>query len=236
MAVGDRLTERFSEYCTSLGQAEQIDALPMTPAQRASKKADFFFAGRRIICEIKTLETDTNDKILRVLYDAGIRLPDGNYTIRDVLADRDDKDALYRRCINVMTTAVSDAVDDANRQIRETKNAFGLVEADGLLVLLHGRVAVLNPDVILKRVGERLNKRTPSGDPAHEHINMILLFSEVHKLKRRSDGALLAAVIPFPNETVAEWFGVSAFSRVLADGWANWNGRTTSTISASELR
>ena len=231
MAVGDRLPERFSEFCDSLGQAERIDSLPMTQAQRATKKADFFFAGRRIICEIKTLTTDTNDKIVRVLYEAGIRLPDGSYAIHDVLADREDKDQLYRKCLNVMTTSVSDAVDDANRQIRETKKAFGIPEADGLLVLLHGRVAVLNPDVILKRVGERLNKRLACGASAHEHLNYVMLFSEVHKLKRLSDGALLAAVLPFANRAAPGRFGVSAFSRVLADGWSEWNRRTNTTIS-----
>lgn len=229
MQVGDRLTERFVEFCESLGQAERIDALSLTDEQQRAKKADFFFLGRRIVCEIKTLESDTNDKIVRVLYDAGIRLADGHYAIQDVLADREDADVLYRKCFNAMSTAVADAVDDANRQIRETKKAFGIMEADGLLILLHGRVAVLNPDVILKRVAQRLNKRTPAGTPTHEHLTQVVLFSEVHKLKT-NDGRLLAAVMPYRNTAVPERFGASVFAHVLAEGWSQWNGRTFSVL------
>jgi hypothetical protein len=229
MLAGERLTERFTEFCESLVQAERIDALPLTDEQKRAKKADFFFAGRRIICEIKTLETDTNDKIAKVLLEAGVQLSIGDNAIHTVLAGRPDKQKLYRKCINVMTTSVSDGVDDANRQIRETKRTFGISEADGLLVLLHGRVQVLNPDVILKRVAERLRKKTTVELPAHADLSYVVLFSEGHKF-RTTDGRLLAPVIALPNSAVAEHFGVSAFAKVLADGWAKWNGQAMSVI------
>ena len=96
-----------------------------------------------------------------------MNLPDGEYEINAVLESRTDKDELYRQCVNAMSTGVSDGVADANRQIRETKRVFGIDEADGLLVLLHGRVKVLNPDVILMRVGQRLAKKTSEGNPQY---------------------------------------------------------------------
>lgn len=235
MHAGERLTERFTEFCESLAQAERIDALPLTDEQRRAKKADFFFAGRRIVCEIKTLETDTNDKIVKVLLDAGVQLIVGDNAIHTVLAGRPDRQKLYRKCVNVMATSVSDGVDEANRQIRETKRTFGISEADGLLVLLHGRVEVLYPDVILKRVAERLRKRTEAGLPAHAELSYVVLFSEGHKF-RTADGGLLAPVIALPNSAVSERFGVSAFSKVLADGWAKWNGQPMSVISAENPR
>jgi hypothetical protein len=133
MHAGERLTERFTEFCESLRLAERIDALPLTDEQRRARKADFFFQARRIVCEIKTLETDTNPKIAKVLLDAGVTLTLGDNRIDTVLAGRPDGQELYRKCINVMTTSVSDGVDEANRQIRETKRTFGIHEADGLL-------------------------------------------------------------------------------------------------------
>jgi len=235
MQAGERLTERFIEFCDSLTQAERIDALTLTDEQERAKKADFFFAGRRIVCEIKTLETDTNDKIIKVLMEAGVRLTMGDNAIHDVLAGRPDKQGLYRKCVNVMATSVKEAVDDANRQIRETKRTFAISEADGLLVLLHGRVEVLSPNVILKRVAERFRKRTSVGLPAHADLSYVLLFSEGHKV-RTSDGRLLAPVIAYPNSAVSERCGVGAFAKTLAEGWAKWNGRPMSVIPTESPR
>jgi hypothetical protein len=232
--IGERITERFSAFCESLGQAEAIDKLEMTPMQRHAQKADFFFGHRRFICEIKSLEDDTNDKVVKILLQAGVPLREGVFELTDVLKDRPDRKEVRRACINAMARAVSDGLAKANRQIRETKRVFDCPAADGMVVFLHGRVEFLNPDVILGRISQRLAKLRENGTPSHDHVSEIVLFSEFHKLKL-PDGRLAAAGIPFRNTAVPDHFGVHDYARFLIHAWGKWNGRRNHSVAPSAL-
>lgn len=235
MTLCDRLDDEFMTFCRSIAGAESVDSLRIAGPNADLKKADFFFENRRIICEVKSLHTETNDKLVKVLLEAGVSLQPGTFELTKALRGRLDENELYRKCVNVITTAVSDGVAEANRQIRDTKRLFGVDRADGLLVFLHGRVHVLNPDVIVRRIGQRLAKRGSDGiSPAYPQLTQIVLFSEIHKLKV-ADGTLMSAMIPLKTE-VAEEFGVSEFTRRMIEGWGAWNGRVTHTISADALR
>jgi hypothetical protein len=228
----DRLPEEFFRFCDSIPGAERIDSLPFPSS--GLQKADYFFRNRTIICEVKTLETDTNDKITAILLRAGISLEDGVFDLEKLLEGHSRAEALYWKCVNAITTSVKQGMDTANRQIADTKKAFGISEADGLWVIIHPKVHVLNPDIILTRIRRRLRKRNEAGGSAYDQITQLVLFSEIHKLKLQ-DGTLASAVIPVLNTDVPEKFGVSSFVNDLSDGWAKWNGRRSHTIHASQL-
>lgn len=57
----------FLRFASSLRGAEYIDDIPMTEEQALAEKADFFFNERSVVCEVKTLQTDTEPKIESVL-------------------------------------------------------------------------------------------------------------------------------------------------------------------------
>ncbi len=59
------LTEKFISFVRSYEGAEIIDDLLLTPEQQAAQKADYFFNGRTIIAEQKSLEISTAHKIER---------------------------------------------------------------------------------------------------------------------------------------------------------------------------
>jgi hypothetical protein len=231
MPLVDEMPSAFYRFCDSLPGAERIDSLE-SPGSGV-RKADYFFRNRTVICEIKTLETETNDKLLPILREAGVSLVQGEFELTQLLKGRSDADVLYWKCINAITSGVKQGMDTANRQIRDTKKAFGISEADGLWIVLHPKVHVLNPDVILTRIRRRLNKRNGTG-PAYDQITWIVLFSEIHKLKLQ-DGTLLSAIIPVQNAEVLERTAGSSVVDELIDGWARWNGRPNLTVHASEL-
>ena len=237
VTVAYDIKNRFTALCDAFPGSERIDHIALTADQKSSqlKRADFFFEDRTIICELKSLETDTNDKIIPILKAAGVPLAAGTFELTALIRERPDYDQLYRACVNALTTSVQDGLSDANRQIRETKRLFGISDADGLVIFLHGRVAVLNPDIIMNRILERLAKRKDDGSPSHESVSAIVLMSEIHKLKF-TDGTMASAAIPVAHEAVPAFFNVMNFSRRLVDAWADWNGRRKHVIPASALR
>lgn len=52
------LEARFKAFVKTIPGAESIDDLEELP-EGSSKKADFFFDNRRIVCELKSLQVDT---------------------------------------------------------------------------------------------------------------------------------------------------------------------------------
>ena len=58
-----KLEQRVMAFLDSRSGAENIDKLTLTPHQRDSEKADFLLKNRTIVCEVKTLQTDTKEKI-----------------------------------------------------------------------------------------------------------------------------------------------------------------------------
>jgi len=232
--VPSHLKDTFTEFCASISGAERIDALLIPPY--ASDRADVFFANRRVICEIKALETDTNDKIVRLLNKEGISLPEGQHVLTEVVKGHPSASSLERKAFAAVTAPVSRALEKANSQIRDTKTIFGIDDADGIVVFLHGSVHVLTPDVILARVRQRLRKRheTTRSGPAHDQITWVILFSELHAVKLY-DG-LVAPIIPLRNAEVPEKFGSGAIVDHLIAGWADWNRRPMQVVHASALR
>jgi hypothetical protein len=66
-AMQGRLELHFFDFVRHIRGAEVIDDLALTPAQCAAKKADVFFVGRRVVCEVKVLASDTSHKIAPIL-------------------------------------------------------------------------------------------------------------------------------------------------------------------------
>jgi hypothetical protein len=66
--VSDKNLEgRFTEFVRSLDGSECIDDLDLTPEQAKAQKADYFFNGRTIISEFKSLQSNSSTKISAIL-------------------------------------------------------------------------------------------------------------------------------------------------------------------------
>lgn len=179
-----KLESHFKNFVLSVPGAEWIDDLPMTPEQKAEKKADVFFDQRTIIAEIKLLATDTAPKVDAIL--APHRDTEhwpvfyGQWPISKVLAHLPDSERLHRKIYDAVTTSIENLVKDANRQIRQTKASFGLPDARGVLIVLNDTIDILSPEVMGHKVAATLNKRTSTRAIRFPEIGYAWLLCETH--------------------------------------------------------
>jgi hypothetical protein len=221
--VCETLKERFPVFCESLDGAENIDRLPIPEEFGDLQKADFLFSSRQIICEIKSLQNQQDEKISRLLRRAGLNLTPGEtYNLSEVLDGNPNKSKLFDSITEAITRQISKGLEEANRQIEDTKTIFGIDQADGIVVFLHGAVTSLSPDLIMGRIARRLYKGGEKA-PYHNQIAGTILFSEIWKIK--TPDVTAAAVLPLMSPFVKPQFGAETFMSYLADSWARWNGR-----------
>lgn len=178
------LEARFKAFVRAVPGAESIDDLEELQTRSPSKRADFFFDNRRIVCELKSLQIDTEYKIDRILAPHRNR-PEfpvfvGRWDLAKVLKFLPDGDEIGECIYTALTSSIEDKVEDANRQIRETKVQFGVQSSNGLLIILNDLVGCLSPDRVMYRVNDAMQKKTLKGDKRFPNIDAVWIISEAH--------------------------------------------------------
>ena len=184
MIEKETLENRFIAFVKNKDDAECIDDLHLTREQVKAKKGDFFFKDRSVICELKSLKKDTSSKVDDILSPHQNR-PEwpifySGWKISTVLKYLPDGEKIGQRIIEAVSSAVSNGIRDANRQIRETKNSFHLPNAEGLLVLLNDAVEILSPHLIVSQIQAQLKKRSAHGEPRFPEIAVVWVIGETH--------------------------------------------------------
>jgi hypothetical protein len=100
--------------------------------------------------------------------------------LEKILKHLPNGEAVRREVFDAATSAVHTFVRKANRQIRTTKEVFGLPKAGGMLLVVNDLVEVLSPEVIAHKIGELLRKRTPAGQLQFPEIEGVWILSETH--------------------------------------------------------
>ena len=97
----ESLEQKFYRFVQTLPDAERLDDVQMDEEQERAKKADVFFRSRRIVCEVKSLLTDTSNKIDPIMEPQRSRedFPQlyGEWPIADILSRLPDGELLRRR-------------------------------------------------------------------------------------------------------------------------------------------
>jgi hypothetical protein len=219
--MGD-LNKRFHDFCRKFPGAEEIDAILLTSAQNAMKrkKADFFFENRSIICEIKSLETETQQKAEAFLIKHGIEpaaLPAGEHIVEELFKSIPKGQNLYNDLKKLVTTPVESGLDSAARQIADTQRLFNLPNADGLVVILNDVVSMASPPLVLERVQLAVRKKDVTGKPYHRSINHVLHVNEKYVIETlEGDQHVTLTLTVFPATQ-----GVQIFvDHHLAPAWA----------------
>lgn len=218
------LNDRFFAFCRQYPGAEEIDELLKSSKVPAGVKiADFFFQTRTIVCEVKTLTTETSEKLIAYMRENGIGpsdLSDGQHSIKDLFLQLDEGETKYRKAITLITTPLVDGLDDAEKQIRDTKQLFHTPNSDGLLVILNDQVVLAGPPLIVERLGQRLAKTADDGSPYHKNINRIVHIGEKYTPgEEKVYMNLSLGVQPEAN-------GAEAFVKQFMEAWAAFNGQT----------
>jgi hypothetical protein len=229
--------DRFMAFAKTLPGAEYIDEMELTHEQREARKADFLFDNRRIICELKSLKTDTGGKVEKILEPHRQR-PEwpiffGTVGVHQILKHLPDGQQINRQIFDAVTSAIKDLVRSANGQIRRTKETFVLPSAGGMLVILNEFVDILSPDVIARRVDELFKKRTPDGKPQFPEINAVLIINESHYMQVTPDLQGIPALIM--TNVVPDHADVTGYISSLQPKWAEYHGVPLVTIEGSVL-
>lgn len=111
--------KRCITFAKGLERAEFIDDLALTPEQKAAQRADFFFKDRTIIGELKSLKTNTEDKIEAILkpYEDNPEWPHfyGQQELHKIINFLPDKEKINVRLFNAVTDSIEGIVEKANR-------------------------------------------------------------------------------------------------------------------------
>lgn len=237
-SVSDKnLEARFKVFLRDLEETEPIDELTLTMEQRVAPKADYFFANRNIVGELKALYEDTTTKIDAIL-DPYRNTPDwpilfGEQEVERVLQHLPDRDRLRVTIFRSITRSIEAVVEKANRQIRETKRTFGLPDAGGLLIILNDAVDILSPDVVVYRVRRALNKRTADGALRYANISAVLIIGGAHYTQLKPDlkGMPMLTILNLVPETDF----VEEFTRHLSRKWAAFERQPLIPIGTIDL-
>lgn len=220
------LEDRFLKFCCQFPGAQPIDPL-ITSEHRATKLkfADFFFENRTIICEVKTLKKQTTDKLVTFMAEHGVHphtLGTGEHDMRDVFGRLPDGESLFRKATDLITTPVADGFDEAQRQIRDTKQLFDVQSADGLLIILNEIVELAAQNMIGDRLKQRIKKNDADGLPYHRDVTRVFVVVAVNHLETPTGAQYVNMTLS--NSRVSEAHGVQAFVERLATAWAEYCG------------
>jgi hypothetical protein len=221
------LEERIYRFAEQHPFAEVIDRLDLTPEQKDAEKADLFFESRTFIAEVKALSTDTSHKINALLevYEQTEDWPlfYGRRDIGDILPHLPDADAIRKKLYEAVSSAIPELVRKANRQIRVTKQTFGVPNARGILIVLNDLVDILNPEVIAHRIGATLAKKNPDKSLQFPEILEVWIVSEQHMVQLTPTLRAFPEIV-MPHPSLPEDALTSEFLRRIQGFWATFNG------------
>lgn len=181
------LEVRFQQFMTQLPSIEGIDGIKLSAEERKNKIADYFGLGRSVIFEQKCINQDQSEKIQsEVDAHSGKDYYPYFYGKRDinlVLDKFPDAENVKHRIYSKTTKLLEDYLRSANKQIKSTSLLFNIPNYSGVLIILNDKVNVLSPEVISRRVAQRLKEKDSKGTIRFNEIAYVLLISETHLYK-----------------------------------------------------
>jgi len=220
------LEERFTDFIRNLQSAEIIDELKLNSEQTQSKKADFLFSERDFIGEMKSIKKDMEPKVHTILGKHRDR-PEypiffGQWEVSKILKHLPDGEQVNREIFDAITSALEGNVEKANRQIRETKEAFKLKGAEGILIVVNDSVENLSSELITYKIHQLLNKKDQLGNIRYLNISVVWILSDFHVIKTESGQELLPSIIVV-NDHIPSWEPAFAYVEWLQKKWALFN-------------
>ena len=219
------LESRFKQFMASLSGVEPIDALLPPGSFENKHRADYLWADRRVVMELKTLKVDPSAKVEAELSQHQDRndfpLIYGTVELPKILRHLPDGDQINQRIYRNISRSVETAVRSAETQISDTEEIFSLLKPVGLLVLLNESIDVLDPQVVVRRTSELLTRERTDGS-RYTSIDFVWLLFESHATQA-PDGSMARPSILLEGPTACkfDWF-IPAFNW-LQTSWSAFN-------------
>jgi hypothetical protein len=233
------LNERFIKFMSQLPMVEVIDELELPPNFEKEKRADFLIERRKVIVEIKSLESDPEYKVQDEMAKHQGReeypLFYGELELSKILRHLPDGKEINQRLFYKISRSLENSFRKGNRQIGATKEILGCANAYGLLVFLNEELDILSPEVISYRVSELLTKRDSDGGLRYNHITSVWFILENYTLKLKQGGKLLPSiVVDGPNAVDHQDFSI--ILNELQVAWASFNNIPLVTGNVKNIR
>lgn len=159
----------FNEFVVDFG-GELISKLFDRKGKRPNN-ADYFLRNRKVVAELKCLEKNYfNDRKIGEKINAMINRWAKEEILRPehIKGGRFNTNNLPRQCVSevlkVFSAPTKEAIEKANRQIKETKKYFGLPDAKGLLILANEGNYSIDPQLMMQILSNLLRSRYTSID------------------------------------------------------------------------
>lgn len=183
------LNQRMKDFINSLAHAEDLDAPNFGAAFGSQPRADFLLFDRKIVTELKAIETDPEFKageVLRQMIPESelpklVGLSGDSETILSKL-DPALADQIRERLFFVVTRQVATAYARSQKQIEDTKSKLGL-SAFGMTIFVNEGVEILDPEMIIERIARTMNQDRETGVGGGAEV--VLIVSEGHTLSAK---------------------------------------------------
>lgn len=220
------LNDRFKAFLAQLPSAESIDEIRLPPGFSEEKRADFFVEDRKVVVELKSLESDPEQKIHEEIAKHRHRdefpLFYGEMEVNKVLKHLPDGQAIMQKMFEKISRSIEQSFRSADRQIKSTKSIFDLPDALGLLILLNEDLSVLSPEIVSQKVSLLLTRKEQNGSFHYKDVASVLVVFENYILKDQRGNKLQPSIgVDGPS---AE--GKVEFAAILDDiqhAWATYN-------------
>lgn len=238
MQTDKSLSQRFHRFLQGLDHSENLDE----DSSIQGKKADFLLFARRLIVEIKTLESDPFPKVDKIV-EALRQRPEfpvffGSREVGKVLEHFPNAEDIRQEIVDRATKQIVGALETADDQIGATREYFRLRKAEGVVYVLNDRISLLDPNHVASAVARVLRKRK-NRRFRYRNIAYVVAISEMHSL----EGGLYEEnmpIIEMEGPSARRFSKAGKFVSQLSRDWSAFTGASaffTGTISGiNQLR
>jgi hypothetical protein len=221
------LNDRFKTFLSRLPSAEAIDDLKLPPEFDESKRADFLIENRKVIIELKALESDPEHKIHTELEHHQERdeypLFYGELKLNKVLKHLPDGEQIQKKLFYKISRSIEQSFREADKQIHATKDILNCPNSIGVLVLLNEDISVLSPEIISYRVSQLLAKTDDDGSAHYKNITSVWFILENVSFKTKRGHKLLPSIV-IDGPHAVERPELTNILNILQSSWAAFNG------------
>lgn len=231
------LESRFLRFLHALPGAESLDVLLAGNKYDGQRRADYLLFERRVIVEIKSLETDTSPKVETEMEHHRERddfpLIYGDVELSKVLKHLPDGNKINERIFYRTTRSVEDATRSAEEQIENTAKLLGLKDAVGLLILLNQGIDIFTPEVVASRVAMLMRRTKDDGSNRSPIAFSWLLFESHIVTNGPAERTFPMIALEGPLASSYPWF--EELLDYLQVAWAQFNGYPLFQLESQEL-
>ena len=179
----ESLEARFSTYLRSLDSVEDIDRLTIAQSNKRPPIGDYLCKQRQIVVEQKCVTTKQSARIQELVerkIDPKYLHFYGTRELQDILKQVPNGEEINKEIYRAATRLLEKYLKQARGQIESTKVVFDLPLSAGMLLVLNEKITELSPEIMTRRLMDKMSETRPDGSWRFGNINFALLISETH--------------------------------------------------------